>query len=119
MRRYTGRLLELHTEGRGDSPKYYRLTEKAIRVRYRKHQKALDQVYRTLDEVLPRAKEMNVKIGMETRLRVEEIPDENESEQILRRFGTETIMYWHDVGHAALKETIGLTRVTGILNRFG
>jgi sugar phosphate isomerase/epimerase len=118
MRHYTGRLLDLHTEGRADSPKYHRLIEKAIRVRYKKHQRPLDQVYRTLDEVLPRAKEIGVKIGMETRLRVEEIPDEKEAEQILSRFGTETILYWHDVGHAALKEILGLMSVNGILNRF-
>jgi sugar phosphate isomerase/epimerase len=118
MRNYTVRLLDLHVEGRADSPKYRRLSEKAIAVRNKKRQKPLDQVYRTLDEVLPRAKEMGVKIGMETRFGIEEIPNEEEAEQILTRFGTDTILYWHDVGHAAVKETLGLMSVDGILNRF-
>jgi len=55
---------------------------------------------------------------METRSGLEEIPDEDETEQILTRFGTDTIMYWHDVGHAALKEQLGLMGADAILNRF-
>jgi len=118
MRHYTTRLLNFHLEGRAESPRYHRLAEKAITVRDKKRQKPLDQVYRTLDEVLPRAKEMGVKIGMETRLGIEEIPNEREADQILRHFGTDTILYWHDVGHAAVKEVLGLMSVDGILNRF-
>jgi sugar phosphate isomerase/epimerase len=118
MRHYTARLLDLHVHGRADSPKCYRLTEKAIAVRSKKSQPPLDQVYRTLDEVLPRAKEMGVKIGMETRFGIEEIPNEQEAEQILTHFGTETILYWHDVGHAAVKEILGLMSTRAVLNRF-
>ena len=118
MRHYTARVLDLHVRGRADSPKCYRLTEKAIAVRSKKSQRPLDQVYRTLDEVLPRAKEMGVKIGMETRFGIEEIPNEQEAEQILTHFGTETILYWHDVGHAAVKEILGLMSTHAVLNRF-
>ncbi|MGD1017843.1 MAG: TIM barrel protein [Verrucomicrobiia bacterium] len=118
MRHYTARLLDFHFKERADSVKYHRLAEKAITVRDRKRQRPLDQVYRTLDEVLPRAKEMGVKIGMETRFGIEEIPNEEEAERILTRFGTETIMYWHDVGHAAVKEVLGLMSVDRILSRF-
>jgi len=71
-----------------------------------------------LEEVLPHAKDVNVKLGMETRFGIEEIPSEIESEEILKRFGTETIMYWHDVGHAAVKETLGLMTLESILERF-
>jgi predicted esterase len=54
---------------------------------------------------------MNVKIGMETRLGIEDIPNEEEAEEILTRFGADTILYWHDVGHAAVKEVLGLMRL--------
>ena len=118
MRDYTCRLLNLHVEGRADSPRYQRLSARAVAVRDKKRQKFLDQVFRTLDDILPRAKEMNVKIGMETRLGIEEIPNEEEAEEILVRFGADTIMYWHDVGHAAVKEILGLMCPDSILNRF-
>jgi sugar phosphate isomerase/epimerase len=118
MRDYTTRLLGLYAEGRGDTPKFQRLLDKAQTVRDKKRQKHLDQVYRTLEEVLPHAKEMNVTLGMETRFGIEEIPTEVETEEILKRFGTESIRYWHDVGHAAVKETLGLMTLETILDRF-
>jgi sugar phosphate isomerase/epimerase len=118
MRDYTMRLLGLYAEGRGETAKFQRLRDKAQTVRDKKRQKHLDQVYRTLEEVLPRAKELNVKLGMETRFGIEEIPDEVEAEEILKRFGTETILYWHDVGHAGVKETLGMMTHESILERF-
>lgn len=118
MRHYTSRLLDLHVQGRADSRKYNRLIEKAITVREKRNRRPLEQVYRTLDEVLPRAKEMGIKIGMETRLGIEEIPNEQEAEQILTRYGTETIQYWHDVGHAAVKEILCLMSTRAVLTRF-
>ena len=118
MRHYTMRLLDLYADGRFDSPKFQRLLEKALAVRDKKRQKHLDQVYRSLEEVLPRAKEVGVQLGMETRLGIEEIPSEDEAEQILTRFGTDVILYWHDVGHACVKEALSLMNHEAILNRF-
>ena len=118
MRNYTMRLLDLHAAGKADTPKFQRLREKGVAVRNRKRQKHLDQVYRTLEAVLPHAREVGVKLGMETRFGIEEIPDEQEADQILTHFGTETILYWHDVGHAAVKETLGLMVMESILGRF-
>ena len=118
MRHYTMRLLGLHAEGRFDSPKFQRLLEKALAARDKKRQKHLDQVYRSLEAVLPRAKELGVQLGMETRLGIEEIPNEDEAEQILTHFGTDVILYWHDVGHACVKEALSLMNHEAILNRF-
>jgi sugar phosphate isomerase/epimerase len=118
MRNYTMRLLDLHAAGKASTPKFQRLREKGVAVRNKKRQKHLDQVYRTLEAVLPHAREVGVKLGMETRFGIEEIPDEQEADQILTRFGTETILYWHDVGHAAVKEVLGLMVMESILGRF-
>ena len=118
MRDYTMRLIGMYAEGRGETAKFQKLREKAVAVRDKKRQKHLEQVYRTLDEVLPRAKEMKVMLGMETRFGIEEIPSETEADEILKRFGTESIMYWHDVGHAAVKETLGMMNLEGILEHF-
>src|SRR5216684_3173883 len=89
MRNYTMRLLGLCLEGRSNTPKFTRLCEKALAVRDKKRQKHLDQVYRTLEVILPRAREVGVTLGMETRFGIEEIPSETETEQILTRFGTD------------------------------
>ena len=53
MRDYTMRLIGMYAEGRSETAKFQKLREKAVAVRDKKRQKHLDQVYRTLDEVLP------------------------------------------------------------------
>ena len=93
MRDYTMRLIGMYAEeGAVRRRSFRRLREKAAAVRDKKRRKHLEQVYRTLDEVLPRAKEMKVMLGMETRFGIEEIPSETEADEILKRFGTESIM---------------------------
>ncbi len=118
MRNYTMRLLELVEAGRRDSPKFERLRQKALAVRVKKRQRFLDQVYRTLDEVVPRAQEMRIKLGIETRFGIEEIPDADETDAIIGRYGAEVVSYWHDVGHAQVKEALGLETHEGWLERF-
>ena len=118
IRDYTSRLLDLVAQRSIHTPKFQRICEKALTVRGKKCQKYLDQVYRTLEDVLPRARDRGVKLGMETRYAIEEIPSEDETEQILTRFGVDALLYWHDVGHAMVKESLGLMTSEAILGRF-
>jgi len=118
MRNYTSQLLQLYTEGGEGNPKFQRLLEKAITIRTRRRQRHLEQVYRTLDAVLPKAKEVGIKLGLETRFGIEEIPDELETSDLIKRFGTEGLAYWHDVGHAQVKENLGITSHEVLLERF-
>jgi sugar phosphate isomerase/epimerase len=118
MRNYTSRLLELFAEGGADSPKFQRVLGKALTVRAKKRQRHLDQVYRTLEAVLPTARERKVVLGLETRFGIEEIPDELEAAEIIQRFGPDGLAYWHDVGHAQVKENLGITSHETLLGRF-
>lgn len=118
MRNYTLRLLGLVEEDKRDAPKFERLRRKALAVREKKRQKFLEQVYRTLDEIVPRAKEMKIKLGIETRFGIEEIPDADEADAIISRYGADVVNYWHDVGHAQVKEALGLQTHEAWLERF-
>ena len=118
MRNYTERLLDLCSQGEVQTPRFQRLRDKALKVRDRKRPKDLEQLFRTLEEVVPRAREMGLKLGMETRLGIEDIPMEDEVDQLLAQFGSDTLAYWHDVGHAQLKENMGLAKQETILERF-
>ena len=117
MRDYTRRLVQLFAEGRAGTPKFLRLRDKALAVRIRKRQKFLDQVFRTLDAVVPRARELKIVLGLETRYGIEEIPDADETADILQRFG-DAVAYWHDVGHAQIKENLGIASHEVLLDRF-
>jgi sugar phosphate isomerase/epimerase len=118
MRNFTMRLVDMHAQGLAGTPKYVRVLEKALRIRAKKSQKYFDQVLRTLDMVVPHAREAGVKLGIETRFGIEEIPNEDETEQIISRYGHDVCQYWHDVGHAQIKEMLGLLNHESILERF-
>lgn len=118
MRNYTMRLISLYANGKADTPKFERLRNKAMLVRSKKNRPHLDQVMRTLEAIVPRAQQAGIKIGLETRLAIEEIPNEEELTEILAKFGTDVVGYWHDVGHTQMKENLGFLTHEAWLERF-
>ena len=89
MRDYTDKLLRLFADGKAGTRKFERIRVKAVTVRAKKRQQHLDQVFRSLDEIVPRAKEAAVRLGVETRFGIEEIPSEGEIGDILQRYGAD------------------------------
>lgn len=118
MRHYTPSLLRRYADHGRQDPKFQHLLETACDVRARKRQPYLDQVFRTLEAIVPYARKMGVRLGMESRLEIEEIPSDDETHEMLRRFGDDVLGYWHDVGHAQVKENLGITSHEALLGRF-
>jgi sugar phosphate isomerase/epimerase len=118
MREYTDKLMQLFAEGRAGTPKFDSLRVKAVTVRAQKRQRNFDQLFRSLDELVPHALSAGVRLGVETRFAIEEIPSEGEIAEIIARYGTEALAYWHDVGHAQVKENFGLTNHESLLERY-
>jgi sugar phosphate isomerase/epimerase len=117
MRGYTRQLVQLFADGLAETPKFLRLRNKAIAVRARKRQRFFDHVIRTLELVVPHARAHKIVLGVETRYGIEEIPDADETTEIMARFG-DSVAYWHDVGHAQIKENLGVTTHEALLERF-
>ena len=118
MRRYTEKLLDLFAAGRAQTPKFERVREKALAVRAKKQQKFFEQVLRSLDVIVPEAQKRKLKLGLETRFCLEEIPSETEVGELIRRYGVDTVAYWHDVGHAQVKENFGLASQETMLRQY-
>lgn len=118
MRAYTVRLLRMVELQRRDRPRFARLREKALRVRAAKRERFWQQVCRTLDEVVPRARELKIQLGLETRFALEEIPNRDEVTALMERYGRDVVQYWHDVGHAEVQEQMGLARHEDWLDAF-
>jgi len=64
------------------------------------------------------AKEKGVAIGLETRFYLHEIPDIIEMEQLLCLINSDSVGYWHDVGHAEVQQRLGIASHREWLTRF-
>lgn len=67
-------------------------------------QKHLDAALFSLDKLWRPAERFGIRLGVENRYRLREVPNADELETILDRFEGSSIGYWHDVGHAAVQE---------------
>jgi sugar phosphate isomerase/epimerase len=69
------------------------------------------QVKSSIDEILDYAKQKNVKLGFENREKFEELPIDADYADFLAGFPPDApVGYWHDTGHADIKEGMGLLR---------
>lgn len=118
MRNYTRRLIGLHAEGRADTPKFDRVRTKALAARARRQPQYFENVVAVLETVVPRARDRGLRLGIETRFGLEEIPDADEVARLFQKFGADVVGYWHDVGHAQIKENLGLLTQEAMLDRF-
>jgi sugar phosphate isomerase/epimerase len=68
-----------------------------------------DRVISNLDYMVPIAKENGLTIGAEVREKCVELPFDSDFPALLERFPNGSgLAYWHDVGHAHLKEKMGI-----------
>ena len=97
----------LYRAGRWDEEGQALLT-KEREERARRRSSHLDAVLFSLDTLVKRADQLGVSLGIENRFYLQEIPDKEEVGIILDRFRGGPIGYWHDTGHAAAFETLGI-----------
>jgi sugar phosphate isomerase/epimerase len=104
---YTRDLIELCLDGVQYNEEYEKTKMKLITQREKKVKKHLDQLYRSLDELLPYLTDKRVKLGLENLPSWESIPSETEMEEILRRYDSPFLGYWHDMGHGQIRQNLG------------
>ncbi len=61
------------------------------------------RVFECLDTIVPYAAAKGIRLGIETRASLAELPDETEFDAIWARYPAETVGYWHDFGHVQRK----------------
>jgi sugar phosphate isomerase/epimerase len=110
LKDYTGKLCELLKGGGKESPQYRKLRDEAAARREAKKKPFVERVYATLRKVLPEAEKRGIKLGIENRQALEEIPLDGDFENFFRDFDSPNIAYWHDTGHAQIKENLGFIR---------
>lgn len=78
----------------------------------------LDAVLLSLERLNREAEKWGIFLGIENRYHFHEIPDLEEIGLILGKFEGGNIRYWHDVGHAKVKENMGLYTQRDLLEAY-
>ncbi len=101
------RLIELVQRGQQDTPRYQRLFDEILRKREAKIERPLAYAYEVLRRLVPEAASRGLRFGIENRDGLTEIPLESDLLLLFREFLMDTVRYWHDTGHAQVKENLG------------
>ncbi|MGO8764510.1 MAG: sugar phosphate isomerase/epimerase family protein [Limisphaerales bacterium] len=107
MKDYTDKLCDLLERGQGKTPKYEKLCAEASKAREAKKEKFFERTKETLRLLLPEAESRGLKLGCENRQALEEIPLESDFQFLFRELASPSLRYWHDCGHAQIKENLG------------
>lgn len=100
-------LISLARDGDRASSRYEKLFVKAQVLREAHAPSQRDHLYRSVEALLPALNETKVTLAFENLPTWEAIPTEIEVEKLLDTFDTPRLGYWHDVGHAAIRESLG------------
>src|ERR1044071_8619384 len=107
MKDYTDRLLDLLGNGEKESRKFQKLCLEAEEKREQKKEKHVQFAGEMLRRLLEHAERYGIKLGIENREAIEEIPLESDFGFFFREFDHPLVCYWHDTGHAQIKENLG------------
>lgn len=91
-----------------ENPKVPILREKLLKKMRKKQPTFISQLIECYSEFIPHAAERGLKMGIENREGFTELPLDEDMAGLLDNLGhPETIGYWHDAGHAQIKERCG------------
>jgi len=110
MKNYTDKLVEMAGRGEKETTKYKKLCAELEQKRNAKKEEYLGRVIETLKKILPAAEANGIRLGIENREALEELPIESDYKFLFRELASPNLVYWHDTGHAQIKENLGFIR---------
>ena len=112
MKDYTKKLLELAARGERESAKYQKLCSELAVKREAKKEPFVERTKELLKKILPEAESRGIKLGVENRQALEELPLDSDFQFLFRELASPTLVYWHDTGHAQIKDNLGFIHHT-------
>lgn len=107
MRDYTEQLIEMAGEGLRETSRYQRLCLEAEEKREARKARHMLPAFDLLRRIEEEAAQRGLLLGIENREALEEIPFESDFPFLFQEFNGGTVRYWHDTGHAQIKENLG------------
>ncbi|MFM8337866.1 MAG: sugar phosphate isomerase/epimerase family protein [Opitutaceae bacterium] len=95
----------------GNDANYTALLQRSLAKIRNRLPRYFDQVKSSIREVLDYARQKGVTLGFENRERFDELPLDDAFEELFSSLPADApVGYWHDTGHADIKEGMGLLR---------
>jgi sugar phosphate isomerase/epimerase len=107
MKEYTDKMLEMVARGERETPKYEKLCEEFVKKREAAKERYIERANELIRRLLPQVEELGLKLGIENREALEELPLEEDYGLLFKELASPAIVYWHDTGHAQIKENLG------------
>ena len=107
MKNYTDKLLDLVGRGQKENGKYQQLCAEVEEKREARKGPFLERTKEMLKLLLKEAERRGVMLGIENRQALEELPFESDFQFLFREIASPNLVYWHDTGHAQIKENLG------------
>jgi sugar phosphate isomerase/epimerase len=115
----TAALREFVENGKFLSKEFARAKLEAVKRRESLGEAYVRRVVACLSEIVPYAAKKRIRIGIENREHYEAVPSEREFEGFLRLLDSPYFGYWHDFGHAQIKQNLALLDHSELLDRLG
>jgi sugar phosphate isomerase/epimerase len=110
MKEYTDKLVEMVGAGLQQSPKYEKLCAEVMDKREQRKERHVQLANEMLRRLAVEAESRGIRLGIENREALEEIPLESDFTLFFKEFDRPVVCYWHDTGHAQIKENLGFIR---------
>jgi sugar phosphate isomerase/epimerase len=107
LKDYTGKLIDMAATGLKKTPKYEKLCAEVLRKRESAKERPIERANELLRKLLPEAERLGIKLGIENREGLEELPLEADYQLLFKALASPAAVYWHDTGHAQIKENLG------------
>jgi len=107
MKGYTDKLLEMLEAGEKESVQYKKLCAELSEKREKKKKEFWARTIESLKKIVPEAESRGLKLGVENRQSLEELPVESDYDFLFKEITSPNLVYWHDTGHAQIKENLG------------
>lgn len=107
LKDYTGKLKEFLERGKRGTREFEKLTAEAGAAREAKKKRFYEHSLEALRVLAGEAEKRKVRLGIEIREAVEELPVDGDFQSLLEEFPGPTVNYWHDTGHAQIKQDLG------------
>lgn len=103
----TRKLIILANKGKQFDPKYEKLKMKLLIARDKKVKKNIEALYKSCEELLPLLESHGITLALENLPSWEAVPCESEVEIMCKHFDSPCLRYWHDMGHAQTRQSLG------------